>query len=70
MTKIKMRFKKGGKIEMDMEGFKGQACLKTAAAIYEAMKEKGIEAKMENFVKKPEMEEEDVTYVEQKELAD
>jgi len=70
MSKIKMRFKKGGKVEMDMEGFKGTKCLDTAKAIYEAMKEKGVDVKMEQFEKKPEMDEEEVTYVEQKELAD
>ncbi len=71
MTKIRIRFLENGKMEMDMDGFKGKACVNTAEKIYEALKKKGVDSKMEEFNPKPSMqEEEDVEYVQQKETAD
>jgi len=68
MTKISIRIV-DGQVVMDMEGFKGKACLEKAQVLNKTLVEKGLKSKCTDLKKKPEMKQEVYEHVMEKQGA-
>jgi hypothetical protein len=59
-----------GKVTVDMQGFKGKACIKEASKMDKMLRELGIKVDLKSLTPKPEMEQEVAEHVGKEETAD